>query len=378
MRSPNGRAHDVLILGGGVAGATVAAHLAPSLHVALLEREPQLGLHATGRSSAMFIPSYGGPEALALTAASRTFFHEAPELFRPRPVLHVAASADSPKLAALTRPPLRAQPLDSAQVLALAPILRPEAAAFGALETSAGDIDAAALHARYLQTARAHGAEIFAGVGPASIDRRGDGWHVRSAGDSFAAPILVNAAGAWADEVAASAGVEPLGLESRLRTVILTSAPDLDGVDGWPTVMATDGSLYFRPFQGRLLVTGCDEEPSPPCDAAPSALGVALAVDRFERMTRHRVDATLPVRWSGLRTFAPGGAPRIGWAADAPGFFWVAGLGGFGIQTSPAVGRLAAAEIIRGRGRARRRSAATWRPSSRRCAPVKGDGAVTR
>lgn len=344
--------YGALIIGGGIAGASVAAHLAPHMDVALLEREPHLAMHATGRSAAMFVPSYGCPEAQALTAASKSFFKaaasEAPALFRPRPVLHVARAERAGLLARLGASPLEAAPLSGAEALALVPHLRPDTAAAAMLERRAAEIDVAGLHALYLRTARSHRAAIVAGSGETTFERSDGVWRVDCAAGRFRAPLLVNAAGAWADQVAAAAGVRPLGLTPRLRTVVLVDPPDGAATSDWPIVMAADGAFYFRPFQDQLLVTGCDETPSPPCDAAPSPLGVAMAMQRYTQATRAPDEPKVRRRWAGLRTFAPGGIPRVDWDHEAPGFFWVAGLGGFGVQASPAIGRLAASTILRG------------------------------
>lgn len=343
--------YDALVLGGGIAGATVAAHLCPYMKVALLEREPHLCMHASGRSAAMFVPSYGGPEAQALTAASEAYFLAAaagvPALFRSRPVLHVAAPGQVERLSHLAMPPLNARPVDRREALTLAPILRAENLTAAMIEGRAGEIDVAALHAAYIRVARRHGLEVVTDVHHAGIDKVGGLWRVHCPDGARRAPVLVNATGAWADEVARAAGVQPLGLEPRLRTVVLVDPPAGATISDWPTVMAADGSYYFRPFQGRLLITGCDETPSPPCDAVAHPLGVAMAVDRFTKATRHPVGPRLAGRWAGLRTFAPGNVPRIGWDEEAAGFFWVAGLGGFGVQASPAIGRLAALGIRR-------------------------------
>jgi D-arginine dehydrogenase len=351
---------DAVILGGGIAGATVAAHLAGAMRIALLEREPQMATHATGRSAAMFVPSYGGPEARALTAASRAFFRrattETPALFTPRPALHVARADRLDRLDDLLRPPLDAERLSAAAALQQVPALRAEAVAGAVMERDAGEIDVAALHAHYIRQARARGAEIHTGVGSPSLARHGGAWRLDCGAGAFQAPILVNATGAWADATAAAAGVRPLGLKPRRRTLVLIDKPDHWTTERWPIVMAADGRFYFRPYNGGLLLTGCDARLSPPCDAAPDEMGVALAVARFRQALRAPFAERIRARWAGLRTFTPGGAPRIAWDDEAPGFFWVAGLGGFGVQASPAIGRLAAATILRSATTSRRAS----------------------
>lgn len=339
---------DVIVLGGGMAGATVAAHVAPGRKLALLEREPQLAYHATGRSAAMFIPSYGSSGAQALSALSREFFHGRPlhqdaPIFTPRDVLHVARPGEVERLGSLLHAGLKTRPVSQAEALGRVPVLRPEAVEAAVIEEDCGDIDVAALHAHYIARARQAGASIHSDLSQIRIDREGEAWKVEAAdGESWAAPILVNATGAWADETARRAGVAPLGLEPRLRTAVVAPAPAFTDFLVWPTVMSIAGDYYFRPFGGQLLMTACDAWPSAPCDAAPDPIGVAQAIERFERATRLNAPSGGLRRWGGLRTFAADEAPRIGWAQDAKGFLWVAGLGGFGIQTSPAVGATAA------------------------------------
>ena len=351
MRLPAPRTVDVIVLGGGIAGVAVAAHLAGKAKVALLEREPLLGQHTTGRSAAMFLPSYGGPGVRRLTRASRAFLAAPPSAFErplltPRAALHVARKDQLGDLAALAGDlPLAAQ-LTAVQVRRLAPSLRPGAVGGGLLEANAADIDVAELHAGFVRMCRVGGGLVRTGMeGPTARRARGQ-WLAQAAdGTSFRAPVLVNAAGAWADAVALEAGVAPIGLAPLRRTAVLIDPPDDDGFAGRPIVKGIGEGFYYRPFGGGLLLTACDETPSGPCDPQPSQLDIAAAVARFESV------ATWPVRrvrraWAGLRTFAADRRPVIGWAADSPGFFWMAGLGGVGVQTAPAAGRLAATLIL--------------------------------
>lgn len=352
---PSRKGFDVVVLGGGIAGAGLAAQLAGELRVALVEQEPQLGYHTTGRSAAMYIPSYAGPAVWPLTAASRGFFEGPPRgfagrLLSPRPVLHIARADQTDRLddfarrsagvAALRR-------LGREGALRQAPILRPQAVATALLETEAGDLDVARLHGGMVRRAQEAGAVILADAGWPQIDREGARWRVRTRQASLLAPILVNATGAWADETAQAAGLAPIGLTPRLRTAILVDAPREIGFHDWPVVKDIEERFYFRPFGGRLLITPADEAPSPPCDATPDELDIACAMLRFHDVADHPV-TRIHHRWAGLRTFASDRAPVIGWSQAAPGFFWLAGLGGFGIQTTPAVSRLAAA-LVRGR-----------------------------
>ncbi|UTP38875.1 FAD-binding oxidoreductase [Phenylobacterium sp. LH3H17] len=344
---------DILILGGGIAGAAIAAQLAGSRKVALLEREPVLAYHTTGRSAAMYIPSYGGSAVRPLTAASGAFLHAPPPAFggsllRRRAVLHIARQDQLQRLAAFVRAMdagVDLRGLDGDTARALAPILRPQAVAAAVLEEEAGDIDVARLHAGYLRQARSAGALVLTGLGDIRLERRFGVWRAKTCGPQFSAPVVVNATGAWADQTALQAGARPQGLTPLLRTVVVTDAPTAPSFADWPVVKDVDEQFYFKPFSGQLLITPADEEPSAPCDAAPDPLDIACAMFRFADAADHPV-VSVRRRWAGLRTFAPDRAPVVGWSRHDEGFFWMAGLGGFGIQTSPALGRLAASILL--------------------------------
>lgn len=351
--NPCGQSVDVVVLGGGMAGAALAAHLSAGVRVALIEREPVLGYHTTGRSAAMYIPSYGGEAVAGLTAASRRFFTQPPRgfgppLLAPRPVMHLAGPDQVGRLERLAarhaadHHGARLDWLDGQAAQARAPILRAEAAAAALIEAGTGDLDVARLHAAFLRQVREAGGQLVAGAGRAAVEREGSGWRVRDKGVDVRAPVLVNATGAWADETAGAAGLAPLGLAPLRRTVLLAKAPGHNNFADWPVVKDIDERFYFRPCGGRLLITPADETPSAPCDAVAEELDVALGMARFESVADHPV-RHLVGRWAGLRTFAPDRAPVVGWSTQHPGFFWLAGLGGFGIQTAPAMGRLAAA-----------------------------------
>ena len=353
MDSP--RQFDVIVLGGGIAGAAVGANLAASARVAVVEREADLGYHTTGRSAAMFIPSYGGRAVAGLTVGSRDFFTRPPSgfggaLLRSRPVMHIANASQIGRLELFEA----AQKLGGAAQLsgilspraarAKAPILRRNAVATALVERGTGDLDVDLLHAGFLRQITEAGGVIVRGAGDVAIAAARSLWRVQSGAINIAAPVLVNATGAWADETAQRAGVPPLGLTPLRRTVLLAAAPPDSGFDLWPVVKDIDERFYFRPYGGRLLITPCDESPSPPCDAAPEELDIAMGVERFTAVADYPLKRLIG-RWAGLRTFAPDRAPVVGWSKRHPGFFWLAGLGGFGIQTAPAMGRLAASLI---------------------------------
>jgi D-arginine dehydrogenase len=344
---------DALVLGGGIAGASILAQLAPRMKVALLEREQLLAYHATGRSAAMFAPGYGAQAAWGLTRVSRRFFEAPPEgfgdaLLRPRSILHVAGPAQLDALirsAAERGNDRRLHWLTPDEASDQVPILRRLRLSAALLDRGGADIDVARLHEGYLRTARSAGAQVFAGLDPFRIRRLASGWRVDAGEVAFHAPILINATGAWADVTARAAGVKPLGLTPYSRTVVLVEPPRGFSIQDWPTVIDTDERFYFRPFAGLLLVTSANETPSVPCDAAPEEAQIALALDRFQEACKHRVVA-VKRRWAGLRTFAPDRTPVIGWSSDGSGLFWYAALGGIGVQTAPAASRLAAALLL--------------------------------
>lgn len=344
---------EVCVIGAGIAGASLAALLASERQVVLVEGEPQPGYHTTGRSVAIFTESVSGALVTPLTRASRAFFIEPPPGFaetpvrRPRATLTFGRADQRPQLeaefAALSDEGGRRW-LDAAGIQALAPILRPERAEIGVLDAGAFDMDVDVLHQGWLRMFRRAGGRLETSAPVTAIEREGGGWRVQAGETAISAAIVVDAAGAWADEVARLAGVRPLGLEPRRRTVAVLPA-DGFAVDPWPMCVEADYSIYFKPDAGRLLVSAMDQTPSPPCDAWADDMDVAEALDRFEAI------ASLPVRrplrtWAGLRTFAPDGEPVAGFAADCPGFFWLAGQGGAGIQTCPGLARAAAALVL--------------------------------
>lgn len=347
-------AFDVIVLGAGMAGASIAAELAPHRRVLLLEREDQPGRHTTGRSAAMFFESYGNATVRGLTRASRAFLEQPPEgfaelpLMGPRAALFVAGQEALPRLLAMIDAPDAAptlRRLSPAQTLALVPILRPEAVAGGALDDSGCDMEVAAILQGYLRLVRRGGAQVVLGGADLLLQRAGGLWTVDSRAGRFQAPVLVNATGAWADELARQAGAQPVGLQPMRRTAMTIPAPQGHDTRHWPMVIDIDETVYFKPDAGQMLLSPANEDPMPPCDVAPEELDIALAVHRFEELT------TVPVkriahRWAGLRSFVADRSPVAGWDPRAEGFFWLAGQGGYGIQMAPALARAAAAMLL--------------------------------
>ncbi|MDE1145864.1 MAG: FAD-binding oxidoreductase [Azospirillaceae bacterium] len=347
--------YDVIIIGAGMAGASLAAELGGRVRVAVLEAEDRPGVHATGRSAALYAPAYGGADVRALTRASRAFFDTPPQgfadhpLLSPRDLLYVATEEQAPRLAAfLEEIGDSVVPLAVDEALAWMPLLRPgyAAAAAKAREGSAMDIDVHALHQGYLRLARRQGVTLLTEAPAAAPQRQGDLWVLQTGGKTVAAPMVVNAAGAWAERVGQAFGAAPLGLAPLRRTALLVDPPPGSGdVNRWPGVFDTDEQFYMKPDAGKLLLSPADETPSAPCDAQPDELDVAIAVDRVQQAL------DLPVRhvshrWAGLRTFVPDRQPVVGFDAEVKGLFWCAGQGGYGIQMAPALARLAASLVL--------------------------------
>jgi D-arginine dehydrogenase len=346
---------NVIILGAGIAGASAGHELSATHRVLLLEREAQPGLHATGRSAAIFSEIYGNAIVRALSRASREFifapppgFAEAP-LVTPRATLFVAPPEQVATLDAMRKDADVAagtEPMRVNDALARVPILKRERVAAALYEPGASDIDVNGLHQGFLRGFKARGGTLVCGVRVEALDRKGNAWRAISGDTVFEAPVVVNAAGAWADEVAKLGGVAPLGIEPRRRTVVLLDPPAAHDIRDWPLTIDADETFYFKPDAGRLLLTPADETPSPPCDAQPEELDIALAIDRFESMTTMQVRRVVH-KWAGLRSFARDRTPVVGFDPGAPGFFWLAGQGGYGMQTSSAMARVAAA-LVRG------------------------------
>lgn len=344
--------HDLIVIGAGIAGAAAAWFASATHRVLLLEREERPGMHSTGRSAAMFMESYGPPQVRALTRASRAFLERPPEgfaatpLLRPRGALYIGSAgqrAEADALhATLRREGCPSQRLEAAEAGRRVPVLAPQASACAVLDPIAADIDVDALHQGFLRGARARGAALRCNTEIGAIDRRDGLWHLQAGDQAFQAPTIVNAAGAWADEVGRLAGCVPVGLQPRRRSAFVFAPPEGLRVDDWPCVTAIDESFYFKPDAGLLLGSPANADPVPPHDVMPEELDIALAIARIEAATTLRIRR--PRRtWAGLRSFVADGEPVIGPDPDRPGFVWHAAFGGYGIQTSPAAGQWAAA-----------------------------------
>ena len=342
---------DVVVIGAGMAGATSAANLAMrGLRVALLEAEESAGYHSTGRSAAIWILNYGSPDARLLTAVSRGFYESPPPgfcdapLLSRRPVVTLAQEADVAALERMISDGVGIEPISVADVAAMGPPLHPGYAAAAAIERESFDIDVAALHAGYLRTLRTAGGTLATRHRADRLDHDGAWLAETSGGATFGAPVLVNAAGAWGDEVAALAGVPRIGLQPKRRTAIIVDPAPHDCA-AWPLLGDVGHSWYVRPEARRkLMVSPADETDTDPCDAQPEEIDVAVAVDRMGAALDIPV-RRVEHRWAGLRSFTPDRGLAIGEDPDAPGFFWMVGQGGYGIQTAPAAGALLAALV---------------------------------
>jgi len=346
---------DFLVVGGGIAGASVAYFLSQVGRVMVLDMEDAPGRHATGRSAALFTEYYGNVVVRALTRASRSFFLDPPSEFADRALVTPrgtvalcppgAEDVFDTVLAAGQDAPEPAWELTRAQALEYCPVIRPEWFSRAMLKPATMDIDVDAVHQGFLRGVRAGGGRIVLRARVRGLDRRGGRWHARTDAGEFSAPILVNAAGAWADEVADLAGVPRIGLTPLRRTVFLTDPPPGLDVRGWPMVNDVTETFYLKPESGRLLVSPADATLVPPGDARPDDLDIARGAARVEEATTLRIRNVKPS--AGLRSFVAGGSPVVGAAPGADGFFWLAALGGYGMQMSPALGQTAAA-VVRG------------------------------
>ncbi|MEO6388316.1 MAG: FAD-dependent oxidoreductase [Croceibacterium sp.] len=343
--------YDIAVIGAGMAGASLAAELAPHASVLIAEAEAVPGYHATGRSAAFWEECYGGPEVVPLTLASGPYLREL-GMLSPRGALYIAKADSEAEVAAFIErfadSGVQIDRLGRAALEQRVPGIKP-VWVHAIAEPACADIDVAALHQHYLSRAKRAGSTLRVNCRLEHAEREGDGWRLSSgpAGE-VRARVLVNAAGAWADELAALAGAQALGITPFRRTVAqlrTVPAPPAD----LPLVLDLGGQFYFKPEHGKLWLSPHDETPSPPCDAAPEELDLALAIDRFEQVVDWRV-AAVEHKWAGLRSFAPDRLPVYGFDALREGLFWFAGQGGFGIQTAPAAARLGA-QLLLGLGR---------------------------
>ncbi|KRB86878.1 FAD-dependent oxidoreductase [Sphingomonas sp. Root710] len=337
---------DIAVIGAGMAGASLAAEIGDAARVVLIEGEEQPGYHSTGRSAAFWQETYGGPAVQPLTSASFDYLSGQGFLVA-RGAIHLAGPDGQDAIETLVRnydAAVRLDRLDAGQAAKRVPGLRHEQGG-GLSEPSCKDIDVAGLHAHYLGRAKRAGARLLTDARAIGLHREGEAWHVETRAGAVVAPVIVDAAGAWASEVAALAGAMPIAIQPYRRTVIQLQVDPPAPAD-MPLVMDAEETFYFKPEAGgRIWLTPHDETPVPPSDVAPEEIDIAIAIDRLEKVVDWRI-VRRERAWAGLRSFAPDRVPVYGFDRCAPGFFWFAGQGGFGIQTAPAAAMIGAALLL--------------------------------
>lgn len=349
---------DVIVIGGGMAGAGAAFEISRAAKVVLLERESHCGYHTTGRSAASFTENYGNGVIRRIVLASRSFLTDPPAGFADYPLLSKRGMITVARADQLD---LLAQDLETAQALVPSivamtpaeaiqrvPVLRADYLAGAYIEPHSMDIDVNGLHQGFLRGARARGVKIVTNAGVAAIDRQDGQWRVETSAGTFLAPRIVNAAGAWGDEIAVMAGVPPVGLQPKRRTAFNIPAPVGVDISDWPLVHDVGAEFYFKPDAGQLFVSPADATLSPPMDAYAEDIDVAIGAERLERATTIEVQR-VSRSWAGLRTFVADGSPVVGPDDEVADFFWLVGQGGYGIKTSPALSRVCAS-LIAGTG----------------------------
>lgn len=347
--------HDIVVIGAGIAGTSIAAHLAEHASVRLLEMEPAPGYHSTGRSAAVFAAFYGSNCVRALNRASREFFHSPDRnfttaaLIKPRAILLIARTGQSEALSRFLNSATAADGIEAKtadQARELHPLLRSDGLLGAAYIRSSGDIEVHELHQGYLRLLRSRHGVLSTRTEITHLERSAGAWSVRAGTDRFRANVVVNAAGAWAGEIASLAGAMDVGLQPCKRTACLLETQPQYNVEQWPMLLDAEEQFYLKPDTGSLLLSPADETPCEPSDVQPDDMDVALAVDRIERATTLDVNR-ITHQWAGIRSFVADRCPVVGYDPHQPGFFWYAAVGGYGIQTAPALSRAAASLVMR-------------------------------
>jgi D-arginine dehydrogenase len=347
---------DFLVIGGGISGAAAAFELAAHGKVAVLEAESTPGYHSTGRSAALHTRNYGNAVVRALSRAGLPFFAGPPPgfadhpLLSPRGGLTVGTAEQRPEIDALLA--LGADngsvvEVSPAQAVERAPFLKRDGIAHAAYQDGIFDLDVAAIHQGFIKGLKARGGRLLCNAPVAALERIGRAWHLEAGEATARAPLVVNAAGAWADKVAALAGLKPVGLVPKRRTAILVDLPAGTDTRGWPAVDQAGNGCYCKPETGRIMASPGDETPVEPGDAQPEEEDIAIAADWLERRTNIAV-RRIGHKWAGLRSFVADGAPVAGFDEEAAGFFWLCGQGGYGIMLAPVLGRAAAQLAVHG------------------------------
>jgi len=341
---------DIIVIGAGIAGASVAAQLSATQNVTILDMEERAGYHSTGRSAALFTEHYGTAPIRALTRASRSFLKDTPDgfcdhpLLSPRGIIYLARADQLAKLKEFGQANFGVEDLTQAELYKRVPYLNKRNIVAGLLEVDGFDIDVNALHMGYLRQAKNNGAELLCNHPVTSLVHSGGNWSITTTRGQFRAPVIINAAGAWADEIAKLASVIPVGLEPLKRTAAIVQFDKPINGD-MCFLNDIDETWYCKPEGSNLFLSPEDEIPSPPCDAWADDLDVAVVIEQITEVLDLEA-VKVESSWAGLRTFAPDHVFVIGFAPEAAGFFWLAGQGGYGIQTAPAVAALAASLVL--------------------------------
>ncbi len=349
---------DFLIIGAGIAGASIAFELAPHGRVIVLEREAVPGHHSTGRSAAVLTQNYGNSIIRRLTLATRPFLEHPPDGFTeypptvPRQMLWVAREDQKAGLEATLGeaqwlvPTIRA--VEPTEAYALCPALRAGYVAYAILDPHALDLDVHAIHQGFLRGLRNRGGRVVTQAEVVRFRQTDTSWEVHTPHQQYAAAVVVNAAGAWCDVIGRLAGAQPVGLVPKRRTAFTCDGPTglpPQELAAWPVIIDSDEEFYFKPESGGILASPADETPMDPCDVFPDDYDVAVALDRLQKATTLSI-AHINRKWAGLRSFVRDKTPVVGMDSERAGFFWSAGQGGYGIQTSAAMGRVAASLIV--------------------------------
>ncbi len=346
---------DIAVIGAGIAGASVAANLADAgQRVVLLEMESQPGYHTTGRSAAAYSPIYGPQPIRALTRASLAFYQNPPKGFAERPLLSpidaafIAREDQLEQLAAMEQELADAETvcrIDRDEIRKRLPLLREGYAAAALWDTGTSEIDVASLHQGYLRQFKEAQGSLMTNAAVTGLKRDTDGWRIQSTQAELTANIVVNASGAWADQLGQLAGAEHIGLVPKRRTALIVASPEGYETDSLPLIVDADEQFYLKPEAGKLLISPANEDPESPCDVQPDELDIAICVDRIEKVFDIRV-ARIESPWAGLRSFVADKSPVAGFSNSVDGFYWLAGQGGYGIQSAPALAQYACAEIL--------------------------------
>ena len=343
--------YDVVVIGGGIAGISAAAEIAAHCRVLVLEMEEQPGYHATGRSAAYFAPSYGNRVVRGVTSAAEHFFRTPPagfcdtELIKPRSAVFIAREDQRNSLEKVSGEQPGLELMDGKSLSSWVPILASNYVSAGLRDDNGGDIEVNTLLQSYLKLLRQRGGSIQANHPVRALTRKNGKWSILTSQQEFFAPLIVNAAGAWADDIAQMAGLAKLGLQPKRRSVLLIDGPEGYEIENWPLVVDVDEEFYFKPDAGQLLISPANETPSMPCDSRPEELELAIGVDRFENATGYEVKK-INHSWAGLRTFAPDKTFVVGFDPRCDDFFWLAGQGGYGVQSAPGLAQLCTAILL--------------------------------